>query len=206
MDNQSYRWHRLCGCWISENCHLHLQVFLAEVFIVLPFRNQLLRRKIFRDYLTTSQNDVSFYWKILTVQELYNGRKALEAVEAESYIKRTWCRALLWNAQRPIQLTESAVATRISVSGILSAIEVVVSHEGCVPIMTTNHPENLDNTFLRRGRVDMQIQFKRRRNSRLKISSCRFFRQRQYRVVELRKWLERCKQRSAKCSKQCHTK
>ncbi|KAF2094401.1 P-loop containing nucleoside triphosphate hydrolase protein [Rhizodiscina lignyota] len=47
----------------------------------------------------------------------------------------------------------------ISLSGLLNAIDGVASHEGRVLVMTTNHPEELDNALIRPGRVDMQIKF-----------------------------------------------
>ncbi|MCJ1357560.1 MAG: hypothetical protein MMC33_007556 [Icmadophila ericetorum] len=48
----------------------------------------------------------------------------------------------------------------ISLSGLLNAIDGVASHEGRVLIMTTNHPEKLDEALIRPGRVDMKVGFK----------------------------------------------
>lgn len=47
----------------------------------------------------------------------------------------------------------------ISLSGLLNAIDGVASHEGRVLIMTTNHPEALDDALIRPGRVDLQVGF-----------------------------------------------
>ncbi|KAK2763087.1 hypothetical protein FQN54_009721 [Arachnomyces sp. PD_36] len=47
----------------------------------------------------------------------------------------------------------------ISLSGLLNAIDGVASHEGRVLVMTTNHPEKLDDALIRPGRVDMKIGF-----------------------------------------------
>ncbi|PGH12418.1 hypothetical protein AJ80_06725 [Polytolypa hystricis UAMH7299] len=47
----------------------------------------------------------------------------------------------------------------ISLSGLLNAIDGVASHEGRVLVMTTNHPENLDEALIRPGRIDMKIEF-----------------------------------------------
>lgn len=47
----------------------------------------------------------------------------------------------------------------ISLSGLLNAIDGVASHEGRVLIMTTNHPEKLDEALIRPGRVDMIVEF-----------------------------------------------
>ena len=53
-----------------------------------------------------------------------------------------------------------AGAEKISLSGLLNAIDGVASHEGRVLIMTTNKPESLDEALIRPGRVDMQVSFK----------------------------------------------
>ena len=47
----------------------------------------------------------------------------------------------------------------ISLSGLLNAIDGVASHEGRVLVMTTNHPEKLDDALIRPGRVDMKVGF-----------------------------------------------
>ena len=47
----------------------------------------------------------------------------------------------------------------ITLSGLLNAIDGVASHEGHVLIMTTNHPDKLDDALTRPGRIDMKIEF-----------------------------------------------
>lgn len=49
----------------------------------------------------------------------------------------------------------------VTLSGLLNAIDGVASQEGRVLIMTTNHPELLDDALVRPGRVDMKIEFTR---------------------------------------------
>lgn len=44
-------------------------------------------------------------------------------------------------------------------SGLLNALDGVVSKDGVVTIMTTNHPERLDEALLRAGRVDRRFYF-----------------------------------------------
>jgi chaperone BCS1 len=44
-------------------------------------------------------------------------------------------------------------------SGLLNAIDGVASQEGRVLVMTTNHPEKLDDALVRPGRIDMKIKF-----------------------------------------------
>jgi len=48
----------------------------------------------------------------------------------------------------------------ISLSGLLNVIDGVASHEGRVLVMTTNHPEKLDDALIRDGRVDHQVAFR----------------------------------------------
>jgi mitochondrial chaperone BCS1 len=47
----------------------------------------------------------------------------------------------------------------VSMSGLLNAIDGVASQEGRVLVMTTNHPEKLDDALVRPGRIDMKIKF-----------------------------------------------
>jgi chaperone BCS1 len=51
------------------------------------------------------------------------------------------------------------VTQGVSLSGLLNAIDGVATHEGRVLVMTTNHPEKLDDALIRPGRVDMQVEF-----------------------------------------------
>lgn len=47
----------------------------------------------------------------------------------------------------------------ISLSALLNIIDGVASSEGRILIMTTNHPEKLDDALLRPGRVDLTVAF-----------------------------------------------
>ena len=47
----------------------------------------------------------------------------------------------------------------ISLSGLLNAIDGVAIQEGRLLVMTTNHPDRLDEALVRPGRVDMQVKF-----------------------------------------------
>ncbi|KUJ06703.1 uncharacterized protein LY89DRAFT_678561 [Mollisia scopiformis] len=57
------------------------------------------------------------------------------------------------------QLSEEEKKKGISLSGLLNIIDGVASHEGRVLVMTTNHPEKLDDALIRPGRVDHQVAF-----------------------------------------------
>jgi len=49
--------------------------------------------------------------------------------------------------------------TRITLSGLLNALDGVAAPDGCIAIMTTNNPENLDPALTRPGRVDCKLAF-----------------------------------------------
>lgn len=49
--------------------------------------------------------------------------------------------------------------TRITLSGLLNALDGVAAPDGCITIMTTNYPENLDPALTRPGRVDYRLAF-----------------------------------------------
>ena len=43
----------------------------------------------------------------------------------------------------------------VSLSGLLNSLDGIASPEDCIIIMTSNHPERLDETILRKGRIDI---------------------------------------------------
>lgn len=47
--------------------------------------------------------------------------------------------------------------TKSSFSNLLNCLDGVFYKEGCINILTTNHPEKLDPALIRKGRVDMRI-------------------------------------------------
>ncbi|KAH8805965.1 BCS1 N terminal-domain-containing protein [Xylogone sp. PMI_703] len=61
--------------------------------------------------------------------------------------------------KRANQQTEEERKKGISLSGLLNILDGVSSAEGRVLIMTTNHPERLDDALIRPGRVDHQVAF-----------------------------------------------
>lgn len=58
-----------------------------------------------------------------------------------------------------IHLKAISKPNTITLSGLLNAIDGVASQEGRVLILTTNHPEKLNEALIRPGRVDLQIRF-----------------------------------------------
>jgi len=53
---------------------------------------------------------------------------------------------------------DTTIASGITLSGLLNALDGVSSRDGRVLFLTTNHPERLDPALLRAGRVDRKIE------------------------------------------------
>lgn len=54
---------------------------------------------------------------------------------------------------------EQKQATRVSLSGLLNAIDGVAAPEGHILIMTTNKPHELDDALVRAGRISVKVAF-----------------------------------------------
>ncbi len=52
-----------------------------------------------------------------------------------------------------------AEANRLTLSGLLNCLDGIMSREGCMIVMTTNHRGQLDPALIRPGRVDMELEF-----------------------------------------------
>lgn len=52
-----------------------------------------------------------------------------------------------------------AQPNRVTLSGLLNCLDGIMSREGCVIVMTTNHREHLDTALIRPGRVDYDLEF-----------------------------------------------
>jgi chaperone BCS1 len=65
----------------------------------------------------------------------------------------------LKTVNRKEKASSDDVKQGVSLSGLLNAIDGVATHEGRVLVMTTNHPEKLDEALIRPGRVDLQVEF-----------------------------------------------
>ena len=56
---------------------------------------------------------------------------------------------------------ENAQLSRVSLSGLLNAIDGVAAPEGHILIMTTNRPEQLDEALVRSGRISVRVGFEK---------------------------------------------
>ena len=65
--------------------------------------------------------------------------------------------------------------SKLTFSGLLNAIDGVASQEGCILVMTTNHPEKLDPAFIRPGRVDVMKKIMNASQDQLKKMFLRFY-------------------------------
>lgn len=55
------------------------------------------------------------------------------------------------------QTSDQGFQSGVTFSGLLNALDGVVSAEECITFMTTNHPDRLDPALLRPGRVDFKV-------------------------------------------------
>uniref|UniRef100_A0A093VHC2 Putative mitochondrial chaperone BCS1-B n=1 Tax=Talaromyces marneffei PM1 TaxID=1077442 RepID=A0A093VHC2_TALMA len=60
---------------------------------------------------------------------------------------------------RTAEPDNSATGQRLTLSGLLNAMDGVIASEGRILIMTTNHKNKLDPALIRPGRVDMTVSF-----------------------------------------------
>ncbi|KAJ5157698.1 uncharacterized protein N7482_008798 [Penicillium canariense] len=70
------------------------------------------------------------------------------------------------NGSSPAEVDKANVPEKperegITLSSLLNVLDGVAASEGRILVMTTNHPEKLDDALLRAGRVDMHIEFRR---------------------------------------------
>ncbi|KAJ4331230.1 hypothetical protein N0V95_009921 [Ascochyta clinopodiicola] len=62
-------------------------------------------------------------------------------------------------SKRAVTTENSNRGSNISLSGLLNAIDGVTSPQGIILVMTTNHPESLDDALIRPGRIDCKVHF-----------------------------------------------
>jgi len=70
---------------------------------------------------------------------------------------------------------DSAHVGLLTFSGLLNALDGVAGQEGKLVIMTTNHPEQLDDALVRPGRVDFRAQFHNASRFAIQEVFCKFF-------------------------------
>lgn len=127
---------------------------------------------IFRfDLYTVSLNDTSMTEAGLAQLFRYLPKRCIVLLEDidDAGLKRD-SRDIARNSSK-----DDAPPAGISMSGLLNVIDGVGSQEGRILIMTTNHPENLDEAMLRSGRVDVKIRFTYARHDQIKALYMRMY-------------------------------
>ncbi|KAJ3108656.1 hypothetical protein HDU97_000512 [Phlyctochytrium planicorne] len=69
----------------------------------------------------------------------------------------------------------AAIATNVTFSGLLNAIDGVAAQEGRILIMTTNHMEKLDAALIRPGRIDVKVNFDRATKEQIRDLFIQFY-------------------------------
>ena len=65
-------------------------------------------------------------------------------------------------------LTSTTTKTKVTLSGLLNALDGLNAPTGHVLIMTSNHPESLDEALVRAGRIDVKIKFEKAKSSQIR--------------------------------------
>jgi len=65
-------------------------------------------------------------------------------------------------------LMSAVTASRVTMSGLLNALDGIGTASGQIVFLTTNHRENLDPALIRPGRVDLHIEFKHATREQIK--------------------------------------
>ncbi|CAI6089422.1 unnamed protein product [Clonostachys chloroleuca] len=87
-----------------------------------------------------------------------------------------------WSRGSDTENSDSDLETRspkkgVTLSGLLNVLDEVFSQDDRILIMTTNHPEKLDNALTRPGRVDLKIAFQLANESIANETYCFMFKQ-----------------------------
>lgn len=85
----------------------------------------------------------------------------LEDIDSAGLARETFEKSLVsYGGGRRARSSYHTVSTRVTLSGLLNAIDGADSPEGHLLIMTTNVPEALDEALIRPGRIDYKIGFR----------------------------------------------
>ena len=71
--------------------------------------------------------------------------------------------------------SKKKAASKVTLSGLLNAIDGPHAPEGQVLLMTTNTPKDLDEALVRPGRIDMQVEFKHAARSQIRDMFLRMY-------------------------------
>lgn len=107
-------------------------------------------------------NAVNCKETILVLEDIDCASEAVKSREKEEETvveKVTNDKSSLENKILSDQLKKAEKVSKLTLSGILNSLDGIFNSEGRIVIMTTNHSEVLDPALIRRGRIDMQIEF-----------------------------------------------
>jgi mitochondrial chaperone BCS1 len=63
----------------------------------------------------------------------------------------------------------------LSFSGLLNALDGIMSFNGCITVLTSNHIDKLDSALIRGGRVDRRFEFNRPTQQQLADFFCSYY-------------------------------
>ena len=110
--------------------------------------------------------------------------EALDTVEKDSIILiediDSYSFALSRDFTKPVH---ELLTTKVTLSGLLNAIDGVSSSAGRILIITTNHPYVLDEALLRPGRIDLKLELTYMDEDMIRYAFSRFFPE--YKLVDI---------------------
>lgn len=84
----------------------------------------------------------------------------LEDIDSAGLDRKFRCQATAsLESGTPSETEGEQQAPKVTLSGLLNAIDGISSPEGIVTVMTSNHPEQLDSALIRSGRISMKVTF-----------------------------------------------
>lgn len=121
-------------------------------------------RNIYTLNLATLRNDHDLTKAIATVDK--NAFLLIEDVDAYTINKIRAEKGTEEKSQRSEDI-EVTFGGGITLSGLLNALDGVVSKDGLIVFMTSNHPETIDSALLRPGRIDVYKTLRYMNNARV---------------------------------------
>ncbi|ETN44588.1 uncharacterized protein HMPREF1541_10258 [Cyphellophora europaea CBS 101466] len=159
LDDATVRWYEDRGIPHRRGYLFHGRPGTGKTTLALALAGQF---KLQVYMLSLLDNDVSDNSLLVLFQSIRKGTLILlEDVDCAGIERRPKARSKIRTKIRPTDdgTEESASGSRVTLSGLLNAIDGAGAPEGHILIMTTNKPDVLDEALVRAGRVDVHVEF-----------------------------------------------
>jgi DNA replication protein DnaC len=143
---------------ILEDCHRFIRSEKEYELFGIPYK---------RTYLLTGKpgtgktslikalcNEIHYHLAILTINKDFDNLKFLKCLG--SLEKKT--ALLIEDIDAVFNQRESVATPLLTFSNVINALDGVLTKQGLIVFITTNHPEKMDPALMRSGRMDMIIE------------------------------------------------